>query len=120
MGMLAPSSRRHADRAALVRPVTENPDRGATEIWELHNFTVDAHPIHVHQVEFEVLSRGPMDGSSTRPPDAWERGTKDTLIALPARSPRLKLRFDISGRYVWHCHIIDHEDNEMMRPIQVI
>jgi len=100
--------------------LTEKPARGATEIWELHNFTEDGHPIHVHQVEFEVLSRGPMDGSSTRPPDPWERGTKDTLIALPGEITRLNLRFDISGRYVWHCHIIDHEDNEMMRPIQVI
>jgi spore coat protein A len=101
-------------------PVTENPNRGATEIWELHNFTEDAHPIHVHQVQFEVLSRGPREGTvTTRPPEAWERGTKDTVIALPGEITRLKARFDISGRFVWHCHIIDHEDNEMMRPYQV-
>ncbi len=101
-------------------PVTENPTRGNTEIWELHNFTEDAHPIHVHQVQFEVLSRGPRDGSSTRGPQPWERGTKDTVVALPDEITRIKSRFDISGRYVWHCHIIDHEDNEMMRPYQVI
>ena len=100
-------------------PVTETPSRGATEIWELHNFTEDAHPIHVHQVQFEVLSRGPMSGTGTRAPEAWERGNKDTVIALPDEVTRLKARFDISGRYVWHCHIIDHEDNEMMRPFQV-
>jgi bilirubin oxidase len=99
--------------------VTENPSRGATEIWELHNFTEDAHPIHVHQVQFEVLSRGPRSGTTTRPPEAWERGTKDTVIALPDEITRIKARFDISGRFVWHCHIIDHEDNEMMRPYQV-
>jgi spore coat protein A, manganese oxidase len=52
-------------------------------------------------------------------PDAWECGIKDTLIALPGEVIRLKLRFDIRGRDVWHCHIIDHEDNEMMRPFQV-
>lgn len=99
-------------------PVTENPARGATETWELHNVTEDAHPIHVHLVQFEVLSRQPFDGS-VRAPEAWERGTKDTVIALPGEITRLKARFDIAGRYVWHCHIIDHEDNEMMRPYQV-
>jgi bilirubin oxidase len=101
-------------------PVTENPSRGATEIWEVHNFTADAHPVHVHQVEFEVLGRGPRAGGTTRGPDAWEHGTKDTLIALPGEITRIKARFDIAGRYVWHCHIIDHEDNEMMRPYQVV
>jgi bilirubin oxidase len=99
-------------------PVTENPVRGATEIWELHNFTEDGHPIHVHQVQFEVVSRQAA-GGPVRPPDPWERGTKDTLIALPGEITKLKARFDISGRFVWHCHIIDHEDNEMMRPYQV-
>jgi spore coat protein A len=101
-------------------PVTENPSRGATEIWEVHNFTEDAHPVHVHQVEFEVLGRGPRSGGNTRGPDAWEHGTKDTLIALPGEITRIKARFDIPGRFVWHCHIIDHEDNEMMRPYQVV
>jgi bilirubin oxidase len=100
-------------------PVTENPARGATEVWELHNFTEDAHPIHVHQVQFEVLNRQPF-GGATRVPDAWEQGTKDTVIALPSEITRLKSKFDIAGRYVWHCHIIDHEDNEMMRPVLVI
>jgi spore coat protein A len=99
-------------------PVTENPARGATETWELHNFTEDAHPIHVHLVQFEVLDRRPF-GGATRPPETWERGTKDTVIALPQEITRLKARFDIAGRYVWHCHIIDHEDNEMMRPYQI-
>ncbi|WP_203914300.1 multicopper oxidase family protein [Rhizocola hellebori] len=99
-------------------PVTENPARGATEIWELHNFTEDAHPIHLHLVQFEVLSRQPFDGAA-RPPAPWERGTKDTVIALPDEITRVKARFDIAGRYVWHCHIIDHEDNEMMRPYTV-
>ena len=99
-------------------PVTENPSRGATEIWELHNFTEDAHPIHIHLVQFEVLDRRPFGGSA-RAPQPWERGTKDTVVALPDEITRVKARFDIAGRYVWHCHIIDHEDNEMMRPYQV-
>jgi len=100
-------------------PVTENLARGSTELWELHNFTEDAHPIHVHLVQFEVVNRQPFGGGAVRAPDAWERGTKDTLIALPQEITRLKARFDMAGRYVWHCHIIDHEDNEMMRPYQV-
>jgi spore coat protein A, manganese oxidase len=98
--------------------VTENPSRGATEVWELHNFTEDAHPIHIHLVQFEVLGRQPFEGPA-RAPEAWERGTKDTIVALPGEITRVKARFDIAGRYVWHCHIIDHEDNEMMRPYQV-
>ncbi len=96
-------------------PVTENPALGATEIWEIHNFTEDAHPIHLHQVQFEILERQPF-GGAVRGPEAGETGTKDTVIALPGEITRIKARFDIPGLYVWHCHILDHEDNEMMRP----
>ena len=99
--------------------ITENIPFGATEIWELHNFTEDAHPIHVHLVQFQVLDRQPF-GGPTRPPEVWETGFKDTVIAYPGEITRLKARFDIRGEYVWHCHIIEHEDNEMMRPYMVI
>jgi spore coat protein A, manganese oxidase len=110
-----------------MAPVTENPRRGATEVWEFRNFTEDAHPIHVHQVQFQVLDRRPFGGADDpgrigdpRPPESWETGFKDTVLALPGEITRIKARFDIAGRYVWHCHIIDHEDNEMMRPYQVV
>lgn len=96
--------------------VTEDPVVGDTEIWELHNFTADAHPIHVHLVMFQVMGRGP-DG--TTPPEQWETGWKDTVIAYPDEITRIKARFDIAGLYVWHCHILEHEDNEMMRPYRV-
>lgn len=96
--------------------VTENPMVGDTEIWEIHNFTEDAHPIHVHLIMFQVLGRGP-DG--TAPPEPWEMGWKDTVIAYPKEITRIKARFDIAGLYVWHCHILEHEDNEMMRPYRV-
>jgi spore coat protein A len=99
-------------------PVTENVPLGATEIWEFHNFTVDGHPVHVHLVEFEVVNRQAF-GGAPRPPEAWETGTKDTLVALPSEITRIKAKFDRGGRFVWHCHIIDHEDNEMMRPYQI-
>ncbi len=100
-------------------PVTEMPVLGDTEIWEIHNLTVDAHPIHLHLVQFEVRGRKGADGV-IRPPEAWERGFKDTVIAYPGEVTRVKARFDLAGLYVWHCHIIEHEDNEMMRPFQVV
>jgi FtsP/CotA-like multicopper oxidase with cupredoxin domain len=110
-----------------MAPVSEDPRRGATEIWEFRNFTEDAHPVHVHQVQFQVLDRRTFGGADApltmgppRPPESWETGFKDTVVALPGEITRIKARFDIAGRYVWHCHIIDHEDNEMMRPYQVV
>jgi FtsP/CotA-like multicopper oxidase with cupredoxin domain len=96
--------------------ITENPALGATETWEIHNFTVDAHPIHIHLVKFEVVGRG-ADG--TQPPEVWETGFKDTVIAYPGEITRIKANFDVPGFYAWHCHIVEHEDNEMMRPYHV-
>lgn len=101
-----------------VDEITENPAMGATEVWEIHNFTEDAHPIHVHQVQFEVVGRETASGD-IRGPEAWETGTKDTVIAYPDEITRLKATFDIEGRFVWHCHILEHEDHEMMRPYSV-
>lgn len=96
-------------------PITENPQLGATEVWEIHNFTEDAHPIHLHEVQFQVVDRQPFGGTA-RPPEANETGFKDTVIAYPGEVTRIKATFDLPGRYVWHCHIVEHEDNEMMRP----
>ncbi len=101
-----------------MHPITENPAVGATEVWEFHNFTMDAHPIHIHQVQFEVVERVDMNGV-VRPPEAWELGLKDTVIAYPDEVTRVKAHFDIAGLYVWHCHIVEHEDNEMMRPFYI-
>ena len=99
--------------------ITENPAVGATEIWAIHNFTADAHPIHIHEVTFEVVSRQTIATGSIRPREAWETGLKDTVIALPGEIVRVKATFDRPGLYVWHCHIVEHEDNEMMRPYLV-
>jgi len=109
--------------------VTENPAVGATETWEIYNFTADAHPIHIHLVQFQVLDRQALltdeDGMAVepaqlvgdpRPPEPWETGFKDTVIAYPGEVTRVKAAFDFAGLYVWHCHILEHEDNEMMRP----
>lgn len=129
--------------AVMTINVTENPTVGNTEIWEIYNFTVDAHPIHLHLVRFEVINREIFDplfgipgtfrnNRPTRqghqiynqtlkiaPPELGETGYKDTIIAYPGQITRVKAVFDIAGRYVWHCHILEHEDNEMMRPFVV-
>ena len=101
-------------------PVTENPAVGATEEWRIHNLTEDAHPIHLHQVQFQVVSRTPVDPpEEPAGPQPWETGFKDTVIAYPEQVTTVRARFDIPGLYVWHCHILEHEDNEMMRPFHV-
>jgi FtsP/CotA-like multicopper oxidase with cupredoxin domain len=113
--------------------ITENPALGATEVWEIYNFTADAHPIHIHLVQFEIIDRQQLetdaDGMSmkpamlvagtNRPPEVWETGTKDTVIVYPGEMARVKAKFDIPGQFIWHCHILSHEDNEMMRPYYV-
>jgi FtsP/CotA-like multicopper oxidase with cupredoxin domain len=99
-------------------PITENPELGTTEVWEMYNFTEDAHPIHIHEILFQVLERQPFDGPA-RGPELWETGRKDTVIAYPGEITRVKALFDRAGLFVWHCHIVEHEDHEMMRPYRV-
>jgi len=101
-----------------AQPISENPGLGTTEEWVIHNFTVDAHPIHVHQIKFKVVERIDAEGTS-RGPEPWETGPKDTVIAYPGEKTRIRMHFDLPGYYVWHCHIVEHEDNEMMRPFHV-
>ncbi len=112
-------------------PVTENPMVGATEVWELYNATADAHPIHIHEVVFEVVSRQVIlidedahqvqvvPGSTPTAPEPWETGFKDTVIAYPGQVTRVRAQFNTPGQFVWHCHIVEHEDNEMMRPYRI-
>jgi bilirubin oxidase len=114
-------------RMEWMEPISENPGLNTTEIWEIYDFTEDAHPIHIHQVQFEVVNRqdlaiDPTTGTATlvpgtiTGPEAGETGTKDTVLVYPSKVTRVKARFDIPGLFVWHCHILSHEDNEMMRP----
>ena len=100
-------------------PITENPQADATERWDIHNFTDDAHPIHLHQVQFRLINRERVGSSAPRTAELWEKGPKDTVIAYPGEITRIRATFDLSGLYVWHCHILEHEDNEMMRPLLV-
>jgi FtsP/CotA-like multicopper oxidase with cupredoxin domain len=109
--------------------VTENPALGATEMWELYNATADAHPMHIHEVHFQVVNRQDIFvdeeaqtvqvTGSPRGPEPWEIGFKDTVIAYPGQVTRVRLRFGVPGQFVWHCHIVEHEDNEMMRPYRI-
>lgn len=133
-------------------PTTENPGLDTTEVWEVYNFTGDAHPVHLHLVNFEVLGRNEIsfdsdNGNPGQPimqhngtygvapaisnvfegnavvlgPDEGyvENAPKDMVTALPEQVTRIKATFDKKGRYVWHCHILSHEDHEMMRVLQV-
>jgi FtsP/CotA-like multicopper oxidase with cupredoxin domain len=129
-------------------PPTETPRLGTTEHWEIYNLTEDAHPIHLHLVHFQVLGRQPVrvdglaralrDGRDPSaflpgpplPPEPGERGWKDTVRANPREVTRFAVRFapmeggsfpfDATAHpgYVWHCHVLEHEDNEMMRPLR--
>jgi FtsP/CotA-like multicopper oxidase with cupredoxin domain len=122
-------------------PVTENPAVGVTEVWEFYNGTGDAHPMHIHERLFRVVDRQSINvvevdptmgtggamggtfevvpGSLPTPPEPWENGWKDTVIAYPGQVTRVTMRFENPGQYVWHCHIVEHEDNEMMRPYRI-
>ena len=150
-------------------PITEDPVLGSTEIWEVYNFTEDAHPIHVHLVQFQVLEKhkiwfqdengdgvpddrngdgdlnyatidealcdesGAFDWSqfSTDAGDVLilddpiplapeEQGAQDTVWVGPGEMVSEIMEFDRPGEYVWHCHILSHEDHEMMRPYEVV
>ncbi|MCF6249970.1 MAG: multicopper oxidase [Methylococcaceae bacterium] len=100
--------------------MTELPQLGTTEMWEIFNNTVDAHPVHEHLVQYQIINReDPVTGIIT-PPAATEMGWKDTVIAYPGQITRIIATYDRAGLYVFHCHILEHEDNEMMRPFCVI
>jgi spore coat protein A len=114
-------------------PVTENPVLNSTEIWSFVNPTDDSHPIHLHLVKFQILDRRKIENFAyvshqqirftgpVVPPDPDEVGWKDTVRAHPGMMTRIIARFEgYAGRYVWHCHILEHEDNEMMRPYDVL
>ena len=114
-------------------PVTEKPILNSTEIWSFINLTDDSHPLHLHMVRFQILERRPFDLSVyqltnkivfTGPPVVLspnEQGWKDTVRVDPMTVTRIIIKFEgFAGRYVWHCHMLEHEDNEMMRPYEIL
>jgi spore coat protein A len=130
---------------AYLDYATETPSRGATEVWNIYNLTGDTHPIHFHLVNVQIIQRASFDvdtpifspiPGTERAPDPNERGWKDTVRMNPEEVTTVIAKFDlpvlpvamgdpISPRtggheYVWHCHILDHEEHDMMRPLLVI
>jgi spore coat protein A len=109
--------------------ITEAPVLGTTEIWSFVNQTGVVHPMHMHLVLFQVLDRQPFEvvgeeivpTGTPVPPDPEEAGWKDTVQALPGEITRVIARFDdYTGLYPYHCHILEHEDHEMMRQFEVL
>jgi spore coat protein A, manganese oxidase len=113
-------------------PVTEIVKLGTTEKWRFINATDDAHPMHLHLVQFQILERqgynivafhnGKIElVGKPRLPAANEAGWKDTAVVNPRDVLTILVRFEgYTGRYVFHCHMLEHEDNDMMRPYQVV
>lgn len=112
--------------------ISERPILNDVEEWEIYNLTVDAHPIHLHLVGFQVVNRQALlvnSAGNSIPeidpsapailPELNELGYKDTALMYPGMVTRIRAKFDRVGTYVWHCHIVEHEDNEMMRPYTV-
>ncbi|WP_241655115.1 multicopper oxidase family protein [Granulicella sibirica] len=113
-------------------PVTEIVGLNTTEIWSFANLTQDVHPIHLHLVRFQVLDRQPFSVEDylndesiryiapKRSPGPQEMGWKDVVQCPPETVTRIIVRFGpYTGRYLWHCHILEHEANDMMRPYLV-
>jgi spore coat protein A len=128
---------------------TEVYDQGDTVIWDVYNTTGDTHPMHFHLVNVQVLGRATFDDSIPNiltfqpssyftPPDPNYRGWKETVRMNPGEVTRIIMKFDMpSGlpfdvppsvrpglpdgthEYVWHCHILEHEEHDMMRPLLV-
>jgi spore coat protein A len=130
-------------------PVTETPQVGTVEDWVYVNLTPDTHPMHTHLVTFQVVGRTPFNAQAYEdanegphgvpggidptpfatgpmlPPDPTERGFKDTVKTNPGYFTTVRARYELPEgvttpqTYVYHCHIVEHEDNDMMRPFQV-
>ena len=114
-------------------PVTEKVQLNSTEIWEFINLTQDAHPIHLHLVRFQLLDRRPFSvddylsdevlrfTAPAIPPYPHELGWKEVIQCPPETVTRIIVPFKgYAGRYLWHCHILEHEANDMMRPYEVL
>jgi spore coat protein A len=123
---------------------TETPSAGATEVWQLFNLTGDTHPIHFHLVNVQIIQRQAFAGDPSTgftfigpamAPDANEMGWKETVRMNPGEATTVITKFTLptlpasmgnplsprtgGHEYVWHCHILEHEEHDMMRPLIV-
>jgi spore coat protein A, manganese oxidase len=136
----------YLDERTHLPDVTTKPRSNAVEDWLLVNTTADTHPIHLHLVTFEVIDRRPFDVAAYDPKTQTiaytgpavpaapnENGRKDTVQAHPGEVTRIRARFELpdegaielppgvdNPQYVWHCHILEHEENDMMRAFEVV
>lgn len=122
----------YLDHATGLPDVTTMPHADAVEDWKIVNRTGDTHPIHLHLVNFEVLDRTPIGGGRVVPRTPGENGLKDTVQCPPGWVTRIRQRFVLPDeeillpdgvshpQYVWHCHILEHEENDMMRAFEVV
>jgi spore coat protein A len=121
------------NRKRWHEPTTELPKLNSTEIWEFVNLTEDVHPMHLHLVRFQILDRRPFDTFAyimhkdlaftgpALPPDANEAGWKDVVQCSAGMITRILVKFEgYTGKYLYHCHILEHEANDMMRPFEVV
>jgi spore coat protein A, manganese oxidase len=143
LGVYDPSGANNLGTLSMHDPVTEKPRLGSTEVWEFWNASVDAHPVHMHLVQFRVLDRQAFAGTAaatvmsngwegvklqpgaTRtgaavPAPATEQGWKDTVICPPGEVTRVVAQFNKAGSFVYHCHILSHEEHDMMRYYEVV
>jgi spore coat protein A len=128
---------------AYEDPATETPAAGSTEVWQIANLTGDTHPIHFHLVNVQVLARQPFNVDTytgtpsytgpARGPGKTELGWKETVRMNPGEVTTVIMKFDLpqvpftvppsprtgGHEYVWHCHILEHEEHDMMRPLVV-
>lgn len=130
---------------AYTDPTTETVTAGSTEVWKIFNTTADTHPIHFHLVNVQILSRQPFQVGSFNGvtanfqgpavgPAPIEQGWKETVRMNPAECTTVIMKFDLpvtpfaiptsprtgGHEYVWHCHILEHEEHDMMRPLVVL
>ena len=121
------------DNRMWSEPTTETPKLDSIEVWNLINTFPFPHPIHVHLVQFMILDRTPYDVELyqetgeikfTGPPEEphpYEIGFKDTCSAEGGKVTRIAMQFkDFAGEFAWHCHVLEHEDHDMMRPLRVL
>ncbi len=114
-------------------PATEKPALDSIEIWNLINTAPVPHPIHIHLIQFKILERQPFDvelfdsegivqyTGDPEPPKDYEQGWKDTVKVEAGSVTKLIMHWKgYTGNYIWHCHYLEHEDHDMMRPITVI
>ncbi|UTF54845.1 multicopper oxidase family protein [Natronosalvus rutilus] len=103
-------------------PIEYKPQLGSTEIWELENTDDHTHPIHLHLVEFDVIDRERHHShDDPQPPEPNERGGVDVVKVNPGETVRIAVKFDTyTGKFPFHCHVLEHEEHDMMRMFEVV